>query len=200
MLNVAANLKHVNTHENNNWRLVSALSLFVCSVSSWLLVLSSSVAQFLAHMIAHTVAQVCALFVSSSSPCLMHTLSDSLFDLSIEFTFLLFIPFIFLHILLHYTFYFLDVVDYNHAHCRWGVGSPGLQVLLHKLRAQRLLPHRDLCRVHPGVRNRATVPRRLGLRRRRYRSDALQRVPKTSRSLCRRRLVGGSVVVVNKSW
>ena len=29
-------------------------------------------------MIAHTVAQVCALFVSSSSPCLMRTLSDSL--------------------------------------------------------------------------------------------------------------------------
>ena len=29
-------------------------------------------------MIAHTVAQVCALFVSSSSPCLMRKLSDSL--------------------------------------------------------------------------------------------------------------------------
>ena len=34
MFNVAANLKHVETHENTNWRLVSALSLFVCSVSS----------------------------------------------------------------------------------------------------------------------------------------------------------------------
>ena len=40
--------------------------------------LSSCVAQFLAHMIDHTVAQVCAMFVSSSSPCFMRTLSDSL--------------------------------------------------------------------------------------------------------------------------
>ena len=40
---------------------------------------------------AHTVAQVCALFVSSSSPCLMRTLSDFLSDLSIYLTFLLFI-------------------------------------------------------------------------------------------------------------
>ena len=51
------------------------LSLFVCSE---LLVLSSSVAQFLAYMIDHTVAQVCALFVSLSSSFLMRTLSDSL--------------------------------------------------------------------------------------------------------------------------
>ena len=132
MFNVVANLKHVNTHETNNWRLVSARSLFVCCVSSLVLVLSSSVAQFLALMIDHTVAQVCALFVSSSSPCLMRTLSDSLSDLSIYLTFLLFIPFVFLHFLLPFTFLFLDVVDYNHAHCRWGAGSPGLQELLHK--------------------------------------------------------------------
>ena len=32
---------------------------------------------------AHTVAQICALFVSSSSPCFMRTLSDSLFGLPI---------------------------------------------------------------------------------------------------------------------
>ena len=47
MFNVAANLKHENTHENNNWRLVSALSLFVCSVSSQLLLFSLSVEWFL---------------------------------------------------------------------------------------------------------------------------------------------------------
>ena len=41
----------------------------------------------------------------------------------------------------------------------------------------------------------ATVPRRLGLRRHRYRSDAFQRVPKTSRSLRTRRPVFWSVVV-----
>ena len=29
MLNVAVNLKHVNTHKNVNWRLVGALRLFV---------------------------------------------------------------------------------------------------------------------------------------------------------------------------
>ena len=40
--------------------------------------LSSPVAQFFAYIIDHTVAQVCALFVSSSSPCLMRTLCDSL--------------------------------------------------------------------------------------------------------------------------
>ena len=39
---------------------------------------------------AHTLAQVCALFVSSS-PCFMRMLSDPRFDLSISFTFLLFI-------------------------------------------------------------------------------------------------------------
>ena len=64
----------------------------MCSVSSQLIVLSSSVAQFLAYMIDHTVAQVGTLFVSSTSPSLMRTLSDSLSDLSIYLTFLLFIP------------------------------------------------------------------------------------------------------------
>ena len=34
MFNVAANLTHVNSHDDNNWRLVGVLSLFVCSVSS----------------------------------------------------------------------------------------------------------------------------------------------------------------------
>ena len=38
----------------------------------------------------------------------------------------------FLIFLLLSTFYFLDVVDYNHAHFRWGAGSPGLQELLHR--------------------------------------------------------------------
>ena len=48
----------------------------------------------------------------------MRTLSDSLFDFSIYLTFLLFISFIFLHFLLPFTFLFLDVVEYNHEHCR----------------------------------------------------------------------------------
>ena len=69
--------------------------------------LSSSVAQFLAYMIDHTVTQVCALFVSSSSPCLTRTLSGFLSDLSIYFTFSLFITFSFLHFLLPFTFLFL---------------------------------------------------------------------------------------------
>ena len=30
MFNVDANLKHVNTHEYTNWKLVSALCLFCC--------------------------------------------------------------------------------------------------------------------------------------------------------------------------
>ena len=41
----------------------------------------------------------------------MRTLSDSVPDLSIYLTFLLFIPFIFPHFLLPFTFLFLDVVD-----------------------------------------------------------------------------------------
>ena len=68
--------------------------------------------------------------------------------------------------------------------------------------SQRLLPHRDLRRVQSGVRDRATVPRatvhrRRGLRRRRNRSDALQRIPRTSLSLPARKPVCWSVVVVS---
>ena len=82
MFNVAANLKRVNTHENTNWRLVSAedwtTAELVCLqclflVVTVVLLLHSS----LAYMIDHIVAQVCALFVSSSSPCLMRMLSGS---------------------------------------------------------------------------------------------------------------------------
>ena len=75
---------------------------------------------------AHTVAQVCALFVSSSSPCFMRTIEW----LSLRPLHLLFIIFGFQHFLL--LFSFLEVVDNSHAHCRWGVGSPGLQVLHRK--------------------------------------------------------------------
>ena len=108
-----------------------------------------------------------------------------------------FISFIFLHFLLLFTFYFLDVVDYNHAHFRWGAGSPGQKELTHKLWAQRPRHHGGLCRVHPGVRNRATVHRRLGQRRYRHRSDAPQCVPKTSRTLRRRTKVTSQVT---KFW
>ena len=98
MFNVDANLKHVNTHEYTNWRLVSTLCLF-CSVSLvsssfdslhitlWLKCLNSE---------SHS--------ISRSSPCLMRTLSDSLFDPSIYFTFFLFIIFSFQHFLLLFTF------------------------------------------------------------------------------------------------
>ena len=65
----------------------------------------------------------------------------TLFDLSIYLTSYLFISFIFLHFLLLLTFYFLDVVDYNHAHFRWGAGYPGQEELLHRVWAQRPLHH-----------------------------------------------------------
>ena len=55
----------------------------------------------------------------------------TLFDFSVHFTSYLFISFIFLHFLLPFTFYFPDVVENNHAHFRWGVGSPGQKELLH---------------------------------------------------------------------
>ena len=51
---------------------------------------------------------------------------------------------------------------------------------------QRPLHHRGLCRIHPGVLGRAAVPQWLRLRWRHHRQDAPWRVPKTSRSLCRR--------------
>ena len=47
----------------------------------------------------------------------MRVLSD-LFDLSIHFISYLFISLIFLLFPLPFAFYFLDVVDYNHAHFR----------------------------------------------------------------------------------
>ena len=50
-------------------------------------------------------SRVWASFIPQSSPCLMRTLSDSLFDLSIYFTFLLFIIFSFQHFLLLFTFF-----------------------------------------------------------------------------------------------
>ena len=125
---------------------------------------------------AHTVAQVCALFVSSSLPCFM-TLSSTSPSTSLSFSSS--------SLASSTSFCSSPSLRLSRQQPCWGVGSPGLSLLLHKLWAQRLLPHRDLCRVQSGVRNRATVPRRLGLRRHRYRSDALQLVPKTSRSLWR---------------
>ena len=85
---------HVHTHENNTWRFVIALCLFVCSVSS----VSSSFDSL--HI---TLWLKCLEFVPHSSR-LMHTLTDSLFDFSIHFTFLLFIIFSFQHFLLLFTF------------------------------------------------------------------------------------------------
>ena len=80
------------------------------------------------------------------------------------------------------------------------LGPLAKKELLHRLWAQRPLHHGGLCRVHPGVLKRATVPWRLRLRWHHHRSDAPQCVPKTSRSLWRRRPVVLSVVVVNESW
>ena len=94
MFNVDANLKHVHTHENNTWRLESALCLFVCSVS----LVSSSFDSL--HI---TLWLKCLEFVPHSSR-LMHTLTDSLFNFAIHFTFLLFIIFSFQHFLLLFTF------------------------------------------------------------------------------------------------
>ena len=125
----------------------------------------------------------------------MRTLSD-LFDFSIHFISFLFISLISLLSLLPYTFYFLNVVDNKPAHFRWGAWHPGREELLHRLWAQRPLHYRGVCRVHPGVLRRAAVPWRLRLRGHHHRWDAPQCVPKTIRSLWRRR----PVVVVNESW
>ena len=56
--------------------------------------------------------------------------------------------FSFLNFLLPFTFLFFDVVDNNHAHCRWGPWHPGRERASHRLWAQRPLHYRGLCRVH----------------------------------------------------
>ena len=84
--------------------------------------------------------------------------------------------------------------------CATPLRHPGRERASHRLWAQRPLHHGGLCRVRPGVLDRATVPWRLRLRWRHHRQGALWCLPKTSRSLWRRRPIVLSVVVVRQSW
>ena len=85
----------------------------------------------------------------------------------------------------------------SHCKLRQGDGVNSRVLLQHRLWAQWLLHHGDLCRVHDRATvPRATVPRGRGLRRCHNRGDALQCTPRTSLSLPARRLVCWSVVVV----
>ena len=115
-----------------------------------------------------------------------------LFDTSIHF-FSFLISLITLLFLLPDTFNFHDVEDKYPAYFRWGPWHLGRERASHWLWAQRPLHHRGICRIHPGVLGRATVPWWLQLRWRHHRQDAPWRVPKTS--LWRRRPVVLSVVV-----
>ena len=113
---------------------------------------------------------------------------------------LLIISLITLLFLMPDIFNFLNVVDKYPAYFRWGPWHPGREWLLHRSWAQRPLHHGGLCRIHPGVPRRATVPWWLRLRWRHHRSDAPSCVPKTSRSLWRRRRPVVLSVVVSQSW
>ena len=178
MFNVAANLKHEETHENINWRLVSAVEWttaeLVCfaGVSSWLLVLSSSVAQFLAYMIDHTLAQVCALVVSSSFPCLLRTLSDSLrlFHLphfpSLHSLYLPALP------AAYSPSSSLMSLTTTRRTAAEELGPPDNENSSTGYEPNDHFITRGLCRVQPGVRDRAAVPWRLRLRWHHHRSDA----------------------------
>ena len=108
----------------------------------------------------------------------------------------LFISFIFLLFLLPYTFYFLDVVDKFPAYFRWGLWHPPPQrTRPPQVMSPTTTSSQRLCRIHPWVLGRATVPCWFRLWWRHHRQDAAWRVPKTSRSLSRRRFVALSVVV-----
>ena len=141
-------------------------------------------------------------FVSSlyARACFMRTVSvaSDLFDFSIHFLSFFIISLITLLFLLPDTFSFHDVVDKYPAHFRWGPSHPGRERSSHRLWAQRRLHCRGLCRIHPGVLERAAVPWWLRLRWRHHRQDAPWCVPKTSRSLRRRPVVQS--VVVRQSW
>ena len=97
--------------------------------------------------------------------------------------------------LLPVNFIFQDVVHKFSAYSCWGPGHPGRERASHRLWAQRVPHHGGLFRIHTGVLVRAVVTHWLRLRWSRHRQDAPWRVPKTSRSLWRRRLVVLSVVV-----
>ena len=109
---------------------------FFFSLSFWLLSVVSLFFYCL-YSCTHTVAQICALFTSSSPPCYMRVLSDLLDSSLIHFISYLFISLIFLLLLLAYTFYFLYVVDHKPAQY-WRAGPPGQKEHLHrKIRAVR---------------------------------------------------------------
>ena len=162
--------EHVSVVDANAWVIMHCRS-FVFVVSLFVVSYCRCLLTVFLDSCTYTVAQVCALFTPSSSSCFMRTLSD-LFDFSIHLISYLFISLIFLLFLLPYTFYFLDVVDNKPALFRWGAGPPGQKELSHRLWAQRPLHHGGLCRVHPGLLDRATVPWRLRLRWHHHRSDA----------------------------
>ena len=119
-----------------------------------------------------------------------------LFDISIHFFFIS--PITLLFLLLD-AFNFHEVVDKYPAYSCLGPWLSGRERASHRLWAQRPLPHRGLCRIHPGVFGRATVPCWLRLRWRHHGQDAPQCVPKTSRPLWIRRLVV-QYVVVSQWW
>ena len=150
----------------------------------------------------HTVAQVW-VFVHTMVIFMFHvctvSVASDLFDFSLHFISFLIISLITSLFLLPDIFNFPNVVDKYPAYFRWGPWHPGRERFLHKLRAQRPLHYRGLCRIHPGVLRRAADPWWLRLRWRHHRSDAPSCVLKTSRSLWRRRPVVLSVVV-SQSW
>ena len=109
-----------------------------------------------------------------SSLFLVHTVLSDLFDFSIHFIPHVFSSLISLVYFVPFTFYFLVVVDNNPAHFQsWGG--------------------------HPGVRNGAALSWWFRLRWRHHRPNAPQCVPKTSRSLWKKRPVV-LFFVVSQSW
>ena len=128
MFNADANLKHVHTHGNNTWILVSALCLFVCSVSLvsssfdslhitlWLKSAPRARVCLSFHLTVIAMSHAHVEWLSLRPLHLLHfPLSSSPLASSTSFC----------------SSTSLRYVDNSHVHCRWGVGSPELQVLLH---------------------------------------------------------------------
>ena len=211
--NMWNDLKHVETHEHINWWLVNAVDwttaelVCFCSVFSLsLLIVPASLDCFpCSHDRTLLFSRADKSSGSHSSPHrtrmshLVVSAVPDLFDTSIHFFSFLIISLITLLFLLPDKFNFHDVVDQYLAYFRWGPWHSGRERASHMLWAQRPLHHGGLCRIHPGVLGRAAVPWWFRLRWRHHRQDASWRVPKTSRSLCRKRHVVQSVVV-SQSW
>ena len=192
-------MKHVETHEYIGQRLMDTVDWTTAElVCLWCFFLIVSVIVpwlfFLVHVIAHCIGSRLMVATHPHFTHMFHvssvvSVASDLFDLSTHFlSFFIIFP-ITLLFLLPDVFNFHDVVDKYTAYSCWGPWHSGRERTSHRLWAQRPLHQRGLCGIHPGVSGEQQYPDDFDF------DDAPRRVPKTSRSIWRRRPVVMSVVV-----